>query len=217
MPVATVEEPYNERRREWCQSISEAGSVIGALGRIWDNWFPAHDFTEAMFKPLWDENTSGRKQLDALARFENDPETEWAPGEPLTTDGREAIMKIMVMAVSCAYCIQALREKKNSTRAWSYVADANQWLGVLQGLITGLDSRLKLSASELGRKGAAAAHAENRAMKAIVLEWCDKNMPLHKSMDAAAEAIAGKLVPVKFRTAREWIGEWKKLRSGGAP
>lgn len=60
-------------------------------------------------------------------------------------------------------------------------------------------------------------HAENRALKAEVFAWCDAHMQEFRSMDSAAEAVAGKLVPVKFRTAREWIGEWRKLRSTGTP
>ena len=61
------------------------------------------------------------------------------------------------------------------------------------------------------------AHAENRAMKQEVFAWLDTNMPNFKSMDSAAEAIAGKVAPVKFRTARDWVGEWKKIRSTGTP
>ena len=75
-------------------------------------------------------------------------------------------------------------------------------------------------AFEAGKKsfakaGANAIHAENRAMKKDVFAWLDANMPNFKSMDSAAEAIAGKVAPVKFRTARDWVGEWKKLRSTG--
>lgn len=71
--------------------------------------------------------------------------------------------------------------------------------------------------SALARTAAAARHAENRAFKRDVFAWCDKNMHQFKSMDAAAEAIAGKVVSVAFRTARDWIGDWKKLRSAGTP
>ena len=75
-------------------------------------------------------------------------------------------------------------------------------------------------AFEAGKKsfakaGANAIHAENRAMKQDVFAWLDTNMPNFKSMDSAAEAIAGKVAPVKFRAARDWVGEWKKLRSTG--
>lgn len=58
-------------------------------------------------------------------------------------------------------------------------------------------------------------HAENHAMKADVFSWLDANMATCKSMDAAAEKIAGKIAPIAFRTARRWVGEWKKLRSAG--
>lgn len=60
-------------------------------------------------------------------------------------------------------------------------------------------------------------NAENRAMKQFVFTWLDANMSQFKSMDAAAEAIAGKVAPIKWRTARNWVAEWKKLRSAGTP
>ncbi|PKO58567.1 MAG: hypothetical protein CVU24_16925 [Betaproteobacteria bacterium HGW-Betaproteobacteria-18] len=59
-------------------------------------------------------------------------------------------------------------------------------------------------------------HAENRSMKADVFVWLDANMVKFRSMDSAAEAIT-KQQPIAFRTAREWAGEWKKLRSTGTP
>jgi len=71
--------------------------------------------------------------------------------------------------------------------------------------------------SALARAAAAARHAENRAFKQDVFSWCDKHMIEFKSMDAAAAAIAGKVVSVTFRTARDWVGDWKKLRSAGTP
>ena len=59
-------------------------------------------------------------------------------------------------------------------------------------------------------------HTENRAMKANVFVWLDTNMAKFKSMDAAAEAVANQN-PIAFRTARDWVGEWKKLPSTGRP
>lgn len=56
-------------------------------------------------------------------------------------------------------------------------------------------------------------HAENHAMKADVFVWLDENMVHFRSMDSAAEAISGKVAPIAFRTARGWVGHWKKLRS----
>jgi hypothetical protein len=59
-------------------------------------------------------------------------------------------------------------------------------------------------------------HAENRSMKAEVFVWLDANMVKFTSMDSAAEGIT-KQQPIAFRTARDWVGEWKKLRSTGTP
>lgn len=64
-------------------------------------------------------------------------------------------------------------------------------------------------------KGANERHKENRETKEYVFKWLDKNFHAYKSMDAAAEAIAGKEVNMSFRTVRKWIPEWKKLRSAG--
>lgn len=58
-------------------------------------------------------------------------------------------------------------------------------------------------------------HEENRAMKAEVFVWLDQNVDKFRSLDSMAEAIAGKVVPIAFRTARSWVGEHKKLRAAG--
>jgi hypothetical protein len=59
---------------------------------------------------------------------------------------------------------------------------------------------------------ASVRHAENRAMKAEAFEWLDSNFDHFRNMDKAAQAIEGR-VPIGFRAARSWVGEWKKLRS----
>jgi hypothetical protein len=69
------------------------------------------------------------------------------------------------------------------------------------------------AASKLAILGADARHAENRSMKADAFRWCDVNMEKFTSIDSAAEAIAGKVIPVKFRTAHSYITQWRRLRS----
>lgn len=71
--------------------------------------------------------------------------------------------------------------------------------------------------SQAARSHAQLRHTENRAIKQDIFVWLDSNMNRFKSMDAAAEAIAGKVAPIKFRTARDWVGEWKKLRLARTP
>ena len=78
-------------------------------------------------------------------------------------------------------------------------------------------AREDLKRKALARKGADAIHQENRACKADAFAWLDANFSTCKSMDAAAEVMAGKIVPQKFRAVRDWVREWKKLRSASTP
>lgn len=75
----------------------------------------------------------------------------------------------------------------------------------------------KTGRKEVSSRALEKRHAENRMMKQDVFKWLDNNINSFKSMDAAAEAIAGNVVPLTFRTARDWVGEWKKLRSTRTP
>jgi hypothetical protein len=65
-------------------------------------------------------------------------------------------------------------------------------------------------------RAGAVRHAENRSMKADVFKWLDANKTDRMSMDAAAQAII-KQQPIAFRTARDWVADWKKLRSTSRP
>lgn len=71
------------------------------------------------------------------------------------------------------------------------------------------------SIESFSKKGVAARHKEHRDFKDYVFNWLDENMHSYKSMDDAAFAIADKVVPMKFRTVRQWITDWKKLRATG--
>lgn len=73
-----------------------------------------------------------------------------------------------------------------------------------------LASKVAEVISEKAKKNGQLAHVEHRAMKETVFEWCEANLAKFKSMDQAAQAIAGVEVPVVFTTARSWIREWKK-------
>lgn len=68
----------------------------------------------------------------------------------------------------------------------------------------------------LAKAAAQARHRETRNMKLEVFDWLDAHMTEFKSMDAAAQAIV-KQQPIVFRTACDWVGDWKKLRSAGTP
>lgn len=65
----------------------------------------------------------------------------------------------------------------------------------------------------LAKNNANKRHKENRESKEMVFNWLDLNYNKYSSMDKAASAVSGKIVPMSWRTVRAWIGEWKKIRS----
>ena len=73
------------------------------------------------------------------------------------------------------------------------------------------------SASTKARLKAIKGHAKNHSDKAKVFDWCDKTMSNFSSMDDAAFDIAETFIPQKFRAVRDWMTEWKKLRSASTP
>ena len=59
--------------------------------------------------------------------------------------------------------------------------------------------------------GADARQKENRSIKQEVFDWCDKKMHEYDSMNKAASALhEANLVPVKQKTLRTWMTEWKR-------
>lgn len=114
-------------------------------------------------------------------------------------------------------------------RAANYQASA-EWLLLFDDLMnqarqhtqTELDltrTSAQLHNSLKAAQKAGEAHKENRASKDDVFRWCDENHHLYpKDKDGMASAIAGKVVPHKWRTVRDWITAWskeKKLRAAG--
>lgn len=117
--------------------ITEAGGVLGGLDHIWNMWNLGDklDFFDTFIKDAFnDENVTGAKKIDELKETED--MTEWE-GEPFVPGFKAAIVQIAIMQVAVAFAIQAMKAKKNSKQAWIYACEANRWLGVLQGVISG--------------------------------------------------------------------------------
>lgn len=66
-------------------------------------------------------------------------------------------------------------------------------------------------------KAVSIRHSENHALRDEVYVWADKNIKPSMTLDDAASEVAGKVVPLKWRTVRSHLTEWKKLRSAGTP
>lgn len=214
---ANKDTDFSEDWRTSSHATSTAIEILDKLLSLQEGQLKYYESIDAICPPLLDgdEKPSGARLAKEYLEISSS-------SEPNPWDAKndiERVLKIssLMMRTSAAFCAQALMQDKNTPIAWSFVADANLWLGVLSGYLGNLGEVKNMTASEFGKKGANASHAENRALKEFLMKWCDDNMRNYKSMDAAAAATAEKLVPVKFRTARAWIGEWKKLQSAGKP
>jgi len=114
-------------------------------------------------------------------------------------------------------------EAENLHMAFQHASDMGQWKKYLQDhppSPEALAVLMLLAAEEhaksFSESGLKKRHKENRDMKAEAFIWLDQNRENYKSMDDVAMAIK-ELLPIKFRTARDWVAEWKKLRSPGKP
>ena len=106
-----------------------------------------------------------------------------------------------------------------SISAWRAELDAS--------IAANLDSRsighfmqLVHAGTESSRKAAAAfiRHAEHYGCRADVYAWMDANYKEGLALDEAATIIISKkLVPLKWRTVRDYITDWVKLRSASTP
>lgn len=124
-------------------------------------------------------------------------------------------LKIQGLAVEVCLCIDQFLElllNGDGLEAVSWLTAA--YRNVIEATV---QSQLALGiGSEAVRANALAAakarHREHHAMKVQVFQWCAEHLGSYPSMDAAAEAVTGtkKLVPIAFRTARAWIGDFRK-------
>lgn len=130
------------------------------------------------------------------------------------------------LSLVCFVEAQKYAAKGATSNAFDFLHEAHRALSLEHGLYMWeaatdelknqlSDASQKQARTALARTAASARHAENRAMKQQVFEWCDAHMAHAPSMDTAASRVAGVFVPVAWRTVRDWMTEWKKLRSAG--
>jgi hypothetical protein len=145
-----------------------------------------------------------RAELDAAQAEGTWTEPESAIGDIHDNEGGFHPFAAFVAAVLCAAAAQRLWEEGRANEAWSYALDGKYWGCRAMYEVTMLESAGPIATvADFARLGAAARHAENRAMKQDAIEAYQKGD--FASKDAAAEYIAGTLVPVKFRTVRDWL------------
>jgi hypothetical protein len=135
-------------------------------------------------------------------------------------DSNDAVDFAVVALWHVADALRALRKGSDRTSALMdagehavagmQAACLGEYLNRLQALRLEANAQFADERSRQARQAAHERHRENRDMKRHVWLWCDSNLSGFRSTDAAAEAIAGKIVPVRFRTVRSWISEYKR-------
>lgn len=163
----TMEENFDRAPVERRTPITESAEVLSALCEIWEKWkFEERlSFWETFFESMWnDDSTDGENRLEEIRKYEE--MTEWE-GEPLVPGFRPAVISIAIMNASCAFSVQAMKAEKNSASAWAYCCEANHWLGMLQGYISG---RAIGDRSTFARKGAIVKNQPMANLQQWVLE-----------------------------------------------
>lgn len=86
-----------------------------------------------------------------------------------------------------------------------------------ESLLLLLEKTVDDEASRLAKQRASKRHAENHAMRDEVYAWLDANKTPKMSLDDAATEMAGKLVPLTWRSVRDHCIGWNRLRSASKP
>lgn len=181
----------------------EAGGIIYRLSEVWDEWADktgqgSGEFIPQVFGGIW---RSGRPGADYAAELD-----QWHTQR----EDIQPLALFQALFTACAYAVQAMKADKGGDEpaGWRHLSEANYWLGIVVGAWS-LRREMSPSISDVARKAADSRHAENRAMKAQVLEWYERNAQSFNSKDEAASEAAGKIVPVTFRTVRNWLNKPK--------
>ena len=178
---------------------SEAGETLGTLSEVFVSWFPerpADEFQKKWLAEMWDEDDLIAPTHNALGK------SEVRESDELIDDPTP----LMLFVLACATCIKAIKCEQLGRReeAWFLACVGAKIVGTIQG-IDANRATAKAALSDLAKRAAGVRHSENREMKAQVLAWFAENRGKYRSKDEAAAIIAGKVVPVTFRTVREWL------------
>lgn len=161
-------------------------------------------FRQSVLVKYWyDESTDGDRLLEA-----------WLDGVESGDRDCLDLGQLYLMSIIASYCIQAIRAMDTGVEreAWAIMIDARYWMGALYGIQGRRGEPVVPTVSDLARKGADARHAENRQLREFALKHYEQNRSSYRSVEAAAEAIAGRVVPVTQRTVRGWIAAYNKSK-----
>jgi hypothetical protein len=109
--------------------------------------------------------------------------------------------RLSIFVASVALAVKAIKAEKagDLNAAWTYAFDAIHGATVL--LCSSREGRL----NTMALRGAHASNAENRQLKADTIAHFLANKETYRSKNQAAQAIAGKVVPLTFRTVLNYL------------
>ena len=140
-------------------------------------------------------------------------------------DRPDWLLRMMVM--TCGYTVEvqrAFERGEPESDRWAYVAQARHYLGWTTAMVD-VATKPEVLARLAAARGGAAAHKDDRQMKAQIRAWCDEwrdgytdtGGNRHTSLNALARAAAkAKLNATKQSTIRDWLKQWaKEWRAAG--
>lgn len=214
----------------WTPTVAAAATLTD-LADLWQELAVPEeaDFATVVLQPL---NGVGVSSEVTLADRVSSELTELY-GDPGAAELQEKPTVIDMVIIASAGCVDAIRfdtaaqvaevasdgpgREALRNRAWVSARDAAYWHGIALAHVGMKGGREKVL-SALGRKAAEVRHTENRAMRQQVIDQYVAAIDKFPSMNAAAQAMAGKVVPVSFGTVRKWIGDYRKqLHAAGTP
>lgn len=127
-------------------------------------------FTKEFFIPMLGKNSlSGDSCLEIF--------------ESINAEDKSANLKYAPMVISCAYCVQAIKELERNQRelAWFYVAEARYWCGVVRasvGIEESRDKTIKATRKNTAQKGGKAlAESKYKEIKDEVFKLAREKRP----------------------------------------
>lgn len=166
-----------------------------------------HAFIQEFIVPMLNTKASGDELSEKLFHLVE------------TTDVEKIPTLFVAWVVSCGYALKAIREDKRGSHvtAWTYVNDAEFWLGI----VLGADSENKTNDdakrlfSAMGKKGAYVRNAPNAALKEwVISRYLEGSYPsANKAASALKESAIshGRTIGAVLseenaqRTLAEWI------------
>lgn len=185
---------------------SHARLLVGELGDLYDFFYDSDEGDEsdqflAFFGGVLAASTPTR--LPRMIAEEWVDEWPEIVGASATLDS-DQLERVFVghMKVALNYIIRAGQTASTERDiGWACIVGATQFMGMAWGAVAVIDDR-NARATKLGD----ARHAENRDMRNVARDWYVKRYTQDRiTKDAAAELIAGKVVPMKFKTVRKWL------------